>query len=383
MSAIMLTQVTKSYGATPVLTGVDLAVPNGSLTAVLGSSGSGKTTLLRLIAGFEHLDAGTITIGGHTVDDGHRTVRTQRRDVGYVPQEGALFPHLTVKGNVGFGLPRRDHDKVQQFVDLVGLAGLERRLPHQLSGGQQQRVALARALAIRPKVILLDEPFSSLDASLRDSLRRDVTRILARTGTTTILVTHDQDEALALADQIIVLREGKVVAAADPQTLYNNPATIAAATLIGEANILSANVQANQVHCVLGTIPLPATDSPVDDGPSQILLRPEQLILHDTPQENTVSATVVYTQYHGHNALVHIAINGPERQMLLARTPGRLTLTAGQKIWVEAKTLGRVWSLNNRTIKQDSRNIAPADYTHPSASIDPPKPRRKSGTLPD
>ena len=382
MSAIMLTQVTKSYGATAVLTGVDLAVPNGSLTAVLGSSGSGKTTLLRLIAGFERLDAGTITIGGHTVDDGNRTVRAQRRDVGYVPQEGALFPHLTVKGNIGFGVLRRDHGKVQQFIDLVGLSGLERRLPHQLSGGQQQRVALARALAIRPKVILLDEPFSSLDASLRDSLRHDVTRILARTGTTTILVTHDQDEALALADQIIVLREGKVVAAADPRTLYNNPATIAAATLTGEANILSANVRANQVHCVLGTIPL-HTNSPVDDGPSQILLRPEQLILHDKPQKNTVSATVVYTQYHGHNALVHIAVNGPEHQMLLARTPGHLALTAGQKIWVEVRTLGRVWPLNNHNIKQDGHNIAPADCTHPSAPIDPSKPRRTSDTLPD
>ncbi|MGH3669115.1 MAG: ABC transporter ATP-binding protein [Pseudonocardiaceae bacterium] len=355
MSAIKLTQVAKRYGAMPVLTGIDLAVSDGSLTAVLGASGSGKTTLLRLIAGFEHVNAGTITIGGHTVDDGHRTIRTQHRNVGYVPQEGALFPHLTVKGNIGFGIPRRDHHKVQQLVDLVGLSGLERRFPHQLSGGQQQRVSLARALAIRPKVILLDEPFSSLDASLRDSLRRDIIRVLTETTTTTILVTHDQDEALALADQIIVLCGGNVVAAADPRTLYNNPATITAATLIGEANILTANVHNNQAHCVLGTIPLHTTNSPTADGPGHLLLRPEQLILHDKPKENTVSATIVDTQYHGHDTLVRIAIDieQPEHQILLARTPGHPPLVPGKTVWAAAQNPGKIWPLNNHNTKSN------------------------------
>ncbi|HTT85889.1 MAG TPA: ABC transporter ATP-binding protein, partial [Acidimicrobiales bacterium] len=214
MSTIELRGVAKGYGATPVLYGVDLTVADGSVTAILGASGSGKTTLLRLIAGFEQVDAGLVRIGGRVVDDGSRSVRPQHRGVGYVPQDGALFPHLTVMGNVNFGVPREERADTRQLIELVGLEGLERRYPHQLSGGQQQRVALARALAIRPGVVLLDEPFGSLDASLRAGLRRDVARVLADAGATTVIVTHDQDEALALADQVAVLRGGHVVACA-------------------------------------------------------------------------------------------------------------------------------------------------------------------------
>ena len=210
MSAIELRAAAKSFDATAVLAGVDLTVPAGSITAVLGASGSGKTTLLRLIAGFERLDGGTHRASATaTVDDGRRTVAPQHRGVGYVPQEGALFPHLTVIGNIAFGLSRRDRAKAEQLLELTGLTELRKRYPHQLSGGQQQRVALARALAIGPQVVLLDEPFSALDASLRAELRRDVARILRETGTTAILVTHDQDEALALADQIALLADGR------------------------------------------------------------------------------------------------------------------------------------------------------------------------------
>jgi len=194
----------KSFSTQPVLRGVDLDVPVGSFTAILGPSGSGKTTLLRILAGFDRMDAGSVVIGGQVMEDGRRFVRPQRRGIGYVPQEGALFPHLTVADNVGFGVPRRERKGMAHLVEMVGLTGLERRYPHQLSGGQQQRVALARALAIQPKVVLLDEPFSSLDASLRDGVRRDVAHILAEANATTILVTHDQDEALGLADQIAV-----------------------------------------------------------------------------------------------------------------------------------------------------------------------------------
>jgi iron(III) transport system ATP-binding protein len=214
MSAIELRGVAKSFGATPVLTDVELTVPDASITAVLGVSGSGKTTLLRLIAGFEQLDAGTIAIGGHVLDDGRRSVNPQHRGIGYVPQDGALFPHMTAIGNVSFGLARRERSTAEELLELVGLTGLERRYPHQLSGGQQQRVALARALAIRPTVMLLDEPFSSLDAPLRVGLRRDVAKILADAATTTVLVTHDQQEARALADRIAVLEDGRILARA-------------------------------------------------------------------------------------------------------------------------------------------------------------------------
>jgi len=345
MSTIELRGVAKRFGATPVLTDVDLVVPDGSTTAVLGASGSGKTTLLRLIAGFEEVDAGTVVIDGRIVDDGVRSVRTQHRGVGYVPQEGALFPHLTVMGNVGFGVSRHEGAKVAELVELVGLGGMGRRYPHQLSGGQQQRVALARALIMRPSVVLLDEPFSSLDASLRIGLRRDVARILGETRTTTVLVTHDQDEALALADQIAVLRQGQVVVSADPHDLYRDPPDLTAATSIGEANILPAVVRENQARCVLGAVRLHSHRT-VADGPAQLLLRPEQLVLHLERGHDMVGAVVVDAQFHGHDTMVDLVVDDPAGQALMARVPGDLVLTPGQPVWVEVQGPGRVWSLD-------------------------------------
>ena len=225
MRQVAVTGLHKAFGAHPVLTGVDLEVPAGSLTAILGPSGSGKTTLLRLMAGFERLDVGTIVIGDVLVDSPGGYVAPERRRIGYVPQEGNLFPHLTVAGNVGFGLTARERRggkgvKVDAMLEKVGLAGFGRRYPHQLSGGQQQRVALARALAIEPAVVLLDEPFASLDASLRVGLRADVQEIFRRAGTTAVLVTHDQDEALSTADRVAVLRDGKIAQCAPPEDLY-------------------------------------------------------------------------------------------------------------------------------------------------------------------
>ena len=256
MSAIEVRAATKSFDATVVLSGVDLTVPAGSLTAVLGASGSGKTTLLRLIAGFERLDSGTIRIDDRTVDDGTRTISPQHRGVGYVPQEGALFPHLTVIGNIAFGLSRRNRHRADHLLELTDLHELRDRYPHQLSGGQQQRVALARALAIEPQVVLLDEPFSALDASLRGELRRDVARILRQTRTTAILVTHDQDEALALSDRIALLADGRVGAVASPRALYRDPPDVGIAAAIGEANLLPAQMSAGLAHCALGSIPV-------------------------------------------------------------------------------------------------------------------------------
>ncbi|MDQ6606337.1 MAG: ABC transporter ATP-binding protein [Actinomycetota bacterium] len=343
MSAIELVQVTKGFGATPVLAGVDLEVPAGSVTAVLGASGSGKTTLLRLLAGFDQVDSGTIAIGGSLVDDGRRMVRSQHRGVGYVPQDGALFPHLTVKGNVGFGLSRGERSGVAELLRLVGLGDLERRYPHQLSGGQQQRVALARALAIRPRVVLLDEPFSSLDAALRSELRRDVARILGETGTTTVLVTHDQDEALGLADQIAVLGEGRVLACADPRELYRDPPDVAAAASIGEANILPAHTRADVASCALGSVSLPADGGRLSDGPCRLMLRPEQLVLHASQRDGAARASIVEVQYHGHDALAHVRLSQNGHETLLARVPGELALARGQEVWVEVVGLARAW----------------------------------------
>lgn len=341
MSVIELRAVAKRFGATPVLTDVDLTVPESSITAVLGASGSGKTTLLRLIAGFERLDAGTITVAGRVLDDGRRAVRPQDRGMGYVPQDGALFPHMTVIGNIGFGLPRRERSTARELLEVVGLTGLERRFPHQLSGGQQQRVALARALAIRPSIVLLDEPFSSLDASLRGELGRDVARILTEAATTTVLVTHDQGEALALADQIAVLDDGRVVARADPRALYREPPDLVAATSIGEANILVAQMQVGGARCALGTVRLCTDGHHRLDGPCRLLLRPEQLTLHLEPATGTVQATVVEHYYHGHDALAYVRLDHPDRETLLARVPGEVMLAAGQEVWVEVNGPGR------------------------------------------
>lgn len=345
MSAIELLGVCKSFGATRVLSDVDLTVPAGSITAVLGASGSGKTTMLRLVAGFEQLDVGTIAIAGQLVDDGQRSVRPQQRGVGYVPQDGALFPHLTVLGNVGFGLAREAREQVvRRLLELVGMEGLERRYPHELSGGQQQRVALARALAIEPSVVLLDEPFSSLDASLRAELGRDVARILSAAATTTVLVTHDQNEALALADQIAVLQDGRVVAHDDPRSLYHDPPDLLAAGSIGEANVLAGEAHGDRARCALGDIALYTNGHRQPDGPARLLLRPEQLTLHLQVTADATRATVLELRYHGHDGLAHLVLNHPNRETVLARVSGELVLEQGQEVWVQASGPAHAWT---------------------------------------
>src|SRR5213078_772346 len=212
--------------------------------------------LLRLLAGFERADSGTIGIGGVLVDGPGVYLPPERRRIGYVPQEGSLFPHLTVAGNVGFGLPagQRRGGKVDALLDLVGLGGLGRRYPHQLSGGQQQRVALARALAPRPQVVLLDEPFSSLDAGLRASLRFDVMRILRQQQATTVFVTHDQQEALSVADMAGIVNGGRIRQFASPETLYTRPADPGIARFLGDANIVPGTAAAGMVETAFGRL---------------------------------------------------------------------------------------------------------------------------------
>ncbi len=249
LSRLEVGDLHKSFGAHPVLAGLELTVAAESFTAILGASGSGKTTLLRVLAGFERPDRGTISIGGNVVDGDGRHVRPEQRRIGYVPQEGTLFPHLTVEANVGFGLRRAARrSRVAELLGLVGLGGLGARYPQQLSGGQQQRVALARALAIEPGVVLLDEPFASLDTNLRSSVREDVRSILRASGTTTILVTHDQDEALSLADSIAVLRDGKIAQFATPEVVYGEPADAGLAAFVGLANLLEGTIAGGKVE---------------------------------------------------------------------------------------------------------------------------------------
>jgi iron(III) transport system ATP-binding protein len=349
-SAIQIAGLAKAYGATPVLRSVSLDVPSGSITAVLGASGSGKTTLLRLIAGFDHADAGTIRIAGRLVDDGRRAARPQRRGVGYVPQDAALFPHLTAFANIAFGVPRRQRGRLPELIDLVGLAGYEKRYPHQLSGGQQQRVALARALAIAPEVVLLDEPFGSLDANLRESVRADVARILADAGTTAILVTHDQDEALSLASHIALLEDGQITAQGNPRDLYDYPPTPRIANAIGTANVLDGHLAGNCVRCALGTLPAaPAVSrdgtpglAGAGDRPCQVLLRPEQLVLHTAVQPDGTPATVRRVHYYGHDTLIDLT-SQPNGLPLTARVSGDTALQPGQEVWITVTSRAFTW----------------------------------------
>jgi iron(III) transport system ATP-binding protein len=283
-----------------------------------------------------------VTIGDVVVDDGRRNIRAQDRRVGYVPQDGALFPHLTVVGNVGFGVPRAERRRVGELIELVGLGALERRYPHQLSGGQQQRVALARALAVRPQVVLMDEPFSSLDATLREGVRRDVARVLAETGATTVLVTHDQDEALSMADQVAVLRSGRIVARGDPRTLYREPPDQVAATSIGEVNLVPARIRGDVAISALGEIPLAALNGAHQVDQGLLLVRPEQLVVHEPSEDGLPLATVVDIEFHGHDALVQLRIQGADGLSVEARVPGDQALTPGQVVAIGVQGTGRL-----------------------------------------
>jgi iron(III) transport system ATP-binding protein len=339
MSSLTVKDLTKSFAATPVLTGVDLHVPGGSLTALLGPSGCGKTTLLRLIAGFDDPDSGTVLVGDRVVTAAGRSVAARRRGIGFVPQEGGLFPHLTVAGNISFGLPRRqrrDGGRVRELLGLVGLdTDLAGRSPHQLSGGQQQRVALARALAPEPSLVLLDEPFSSLDAALREETRAAVAGALAASGATAVLVTHDQAEALSMADQVAVLRGGRLVQLTDPRSLYRRPSDLDVATFVGEAVVLDADIRGGVAYSALGALPCEqATGGAVPDGPARVMLRPEQLRL-SPPMAAAPVARVRAVDFYGHDSRVWLDL--PDGGSVSARLDGADLPSAGDDVSISVR----------------------------------------------
>ncbi|VVO76926.1 Fe(3+) ions import ATP-binding protein FbpC [Pseudomonas fluorescens] len=280
MNTLELHSICKSYGAQTALENLSLSVPAGSRTVIVGPSGSGKTTLLRMIAGFEFPDSGRLLLNGLTLVDNTHEVPAHQRLIGYVPQDGALFPHMTVAANIGFGLSTRGLEKQQRIAELMDSVALDasmaKRWPHELSGGQQQRVALARALAQQPRLMLLDEPFSALDTGLRAAMRKLVARLLADAGVTTILVTHDQSEALSFADQLAVMRQGRLVQSGHPLDLYRYPDDEQTALFLGDAVVMPARIEAGWAHCDLGRIPV---NNHRNNKCAQIMLRPEQLHL--------------------------------------------------------------------------------------------------------
>ena len=325
MTELAIANLSKSFGSNTVLRGVDLAVESGSLVAILGPSGSGKTTLLRLICGFERADGGTIRIGDAVVSDRSHHVAPEHRHIGYVAQEGGLFPHLSVADNIVFGLPREQRKarhRVGELLELVGLpASYADRPPQALSGGEQQRVSVARALAPSPGLVLLDEPFSSLDAGLRAETRQAVANALAAVGATALLVTHDQPEALSMGHRVAVLWGGRLIQIASPETLYRLPADPALAQFVGEAVLLPGTARGGIASCSLGQLTLAA---PVADGPVDVLLRPEQIRLSPATQAaGGIRAQVREVNYYGHDASVNLTLSeGNVVTPIIARVPG-------------------------------------------------------------
>jgi len=290
--AIRLHGLRKSYGMLPVLQGFDLTVRRGTILALLGPSGCGKTTVLRLVAGLELADRGTIEIDGQVVTAPGVMVPPERRRVGMVFQEYALFPHLSVGGNVAYGLPRgrEEPSRVAELLEMVGLAGLQDRMAYELSGGQQQRVALARALAREPLVVLLDEPFSNLDADLRQQLREEMREILERAHTTALFVTHDQEEALQIGDEVAVMDRGAVEQVGAPEVVYQQPRTRFIASFLGRADFLPATVTAHGLLTEVGLIP---QRPPLGEGTAvDLLVRADDVAI--TPGDGAVVVSRVF-----------------------------------------------------------------------------------------
>lgn len=341
-ATLELVDVSKSFGNVDVLHEVCFRAPAGKVTAILGPSGQGKTTLLRLVAGFDRPDAGRILIDSHVVSDSHNVVSPEKRGIGYVPQDGALFPHLSVERNIAFGISagkfkrdrREQKRRIDELVHLVGLEGLGERRPGEISGGQRQRVALARALAPDPRLVLLDEPFSALDASMRHDISQEVIAILRRAGTTTVMVTHDQQEAMSIADHVVVLLEGRVAQQGSPSEIYESPACARVARFIGDANLLGALAHDGVVEHALGSEQWAGPS-----GQATVLLRPEHMLLN--PDDGSGRIGVVEGKsYFGHDGTLIVRLSNGE--LVTLRVPTSHLAEIGENVRVGYDGTSRV-----------------------------------------
>lgn len=364
--AVRLSGVSKSFGDVNALDDVSLELESGTMLALLGPSGCGKTTALRLISGFERPDAGTIEVSQRRVASPTAMVPPERRRVGLVFQDLALFPHLSVRRNVAYGI-RRDPDhalRTDELLEMVGLSGDGERMPHELSGGMQQRVALARALAPRPDVLLLDEPFSSLDQAMRTQLRAEVRQILREARQSAIFVTHDQGEALTVADKVAVMTRGKVLQVAAPEIIYAEPANPYVATFVGVSNLVSAEVAAGVGQTRFGAVRLIGSSEHRPEGHAMCLLRPEHFSIVEAPDgpASPDGWEVIDRRFSGSEILFE------------------LRSIDGEQLWVEAGSRVRHLGLGDRvdvslreveTVAFGRRGAAPPEVTTTSETGDP------------
>ncbi|MFN4866456.1 MAG: ABC transporter ATP-binding protein [Cyanobium sp.] len=325
---LLVEHLSRCYGGgAAAVDGVSFSLAKGELLALLGPSGCGKTTTLRLIAGFERADQGVVRLNGQEIT--HRP--PEQRGFGLVFQDYALFPHLTVAANVGFGLHRLPRGqarvRVEEMLALVGLAHLGKRYPHELSGGQQQRVALARTLAPAPALVLLDEPFSNLDAAMRVQMRQEVRQLFHQTNTAAILVTHDQEEAMVMADRLALMERGRLVQIGQADAIYRQPATAFVANFLGRANVLEGQAHGERVDTILGDLPLlkPA------QGYTQVAVRPEQIRLVADP---AAAATVEVREFRGHDQLYRVRLGD---EALTVITPAQPCLAEGCRVQLQVQ----------------------------------------------
>jgi iron(III) transport system ATP-binding protein len=336
LTSLSISHLNVNFGSRTVISDLSFDLREGEIASLLGPSGCGKTTLLRAIAGLIQPTSGTIRFGSQLVGVSSVVLPPHKRGTGYVPQQGALFPHLTVAKNIAFGLDRSTHSKSEiskitgEMISLIGMKGFEDRLPSQLSGGQQTRVALARALAIKPKLILLDEPFSALDAVLRDELRTEVVGLLRELGSTAILVTHDREEALVSSDRVILMRDGKVAQNGTPEEVYEAPISPEIAASTGDVLILPAEQSGNgETFYPLSLQGVSHTES----ATGFVVIRPEEIRVSASADQG-VQGSLVHIDYYGHDAMLTVEI-AQSTTPIKARVAGPADFTVGQKVYLQ------------------------------------------------
>ena len=391
--AVRIRGLARRFGDVIAVDSVDLEVRPGEMLTVLGPSGCGKTTVLRLVAGLDTPDGGTIDIGGRRVAGGGAMVPPERRRVGMVFQDVALFPHLSVRDNIGYGL-RGDPDRevrINELLELIDLPDAARRMPHQLSGGMQQRVAVARALAPRPDVVLLDEPFSSLDAALRTQLRADVREILRAAGTAAVFVTHDQDEALTLGDRMAVMVRGRVEQIDVPEVVYGEPATPFVATFVGTTNLVHGEAGGGQAVTRFGPVRLIGQGSGGNRGRGLVVLRPEHLEVTEAPDGPAGGSSwrVLRRRFSGTEILYEIAAADGERLWVEAGHAVR-RLRLGDAVDVRLRAVETVFFVathghHGATVSVAGPDVAATLPSTPDAFLGSPSGRLGQGSpeLPD